>query len=64
MNANTTPYLRALKLVRDELDYPSRELRLNSQVANCKEEMFAICEWLRGEVEKAIDLETVVDKGR
>lgn len=61
MNANTPPYLRALRLVRDELDYPSRDLRLSAQVAGCKEEMYAVCEWLRLEVEKAIDLETMFE---
>jgi len=61
MNANESPYLRALKLMRDELDYPSRDLRLNAQVAQCKDEVLQICQWLRREIERAIDTETMFD---
>jgi hypothetical protein len=47
--------------MRDELDYPSRDLRLNAQVAQCKDEVLQICQWLRREIERAIDTETMFD---
>jgi hypothetical protein len=53
--------VKALRLVRDDLEYPNRELRLMSQVEDCKEEVSQVCEWLRREVEREIELETMFD---
>lgn len=54
--------LIALRLVLDELEHPSRELRLMAQCMDCKSEMYAICEWLRREVEREIAIETMFDE--
>lgn len=53
--------VKALRLMLEELEYPSRDLRLSAQVADCKTEMYAVCEWLRREVEREIELETLFD---
>ena len=53
--------VRALKLMLEELEYPSRDLRLSAQVMDCKSEMYAVCEWLRREVEREIEIETMFD---
>ena len=55
------PRVRALKIILDEFEYPSRDLRLAAQVFNCKSEISAVIEWLRAEVEKEIQLETMFD---
>ncbi len=55
--------LIALRLMLDELEYPSRELRLSAQSMSCKPEMNAICQWLRREVEREIELETMFIEG-
>jgi hypothetical protein len=49
-------YIQALKLVLEELENPSRDLRISSQVFDCKTEMYTICEWLSKEVRREIDL--------
>ena len=54
--------LIALRLMLDELEYPSRELRLTAQAMDCKSEMYFICEWLRREVEREIAIETMFDE--
>ena len=54
--------LIALRLVLDELEHPSRELRLTAQAMDCKSEMYVICEWLRREVEREIAIETMFEK--
>ena len=56
--------VKALRLMLEELDYPSRDLRLTAQVMNCKDEMYAVCEWLKREVEREIDIETMFDEVR
>lgn len=53
---NTAKYVKALKLVLEELEHPSRDLRLGAQVFDCREEMYSVCEWLRKEVEREINL--------
>jgi hypothetical protein len=53
--------VKALLLMLEELEFPSRDLRLTAQVENCKNEMYAVCEWLRREVEREIGLETMFD---
>ena len=45
----------------DELEYPSRDLRLTAQVMDCKDEVLAICEWLKREVERELEIETMFD---
>jgi hypothetical protein len=55
------PRVRALKLMLDELEYPSRDLRIAAQVLNCKEELNSICQWLHREVERMIETETMFD---
>ena len=54
-------YLKALQLVREELEHPSRDLRLSAQVFDCKEEMYTICRWLTAEIDEAIEMETMFD---
>lgn len=56
-----SPYVRALKLMLEELDYPNRDLRIAAQVMSCKEELNTICKWLYREVERAIDTETMFE---
>jgi hypothetical protein len=54
--------IKALKLMLEEMNYPNRDLRLSSQVMDCKAEMYAICEWLKREIEREIDIETMFDE--
>jgi hypothetical protein len=54
--------LIALRLMLDELECPSRELRLMAQAMDCKSEMYVICEWLRREVEREIAIETMFEE--
>jgi hypothetical protein len=56
------PRVRALKIILDEFEYPSRDLRLAAQVFNCRREIEGVMEWLRKEVEKEIELETMFDE--
>jgi hypothetical protein len=62
MNFNhEKPRVRALKIMLDGFEYPSRDLRLAAQVFNCKREIEGVMAWLRAEVEKEIQLETMFD---
>jgi hypothetical protein len=62
MNFNDEkPRVRALKIMLDEFEYPSRDLRLAAQVFNCKREIASVIEWLRSEVEKELQIETMFD---
>jgi hypothetical protein len=45
----------------DEFEYPSRDIRLASQALQCRREVETVLEWLRAEVEKEIQLETMFD---
>jgi hypothetical protein len=45
----------------EELEIPSRDLRISAQCMDCKEELYTICEWLRKEVEHEIEIETLFD---
>lgn len=53
--------VKALRLVLDDLEYPNRELKLMAQVEDCKEELLQVCQWLRREVEREMDMETMFD---
>jgi len=53
--------VKALRLMLDDLEYPNRELKLMAQVEDCTEEMLQVCQWLRREVEREIDLETLFE---
>ena len=53
--------VKALRLVLDDLEYPNRELKLTAQVEDCTEETLQVCQWLRREVEREIELETLFD---
>jgi hypothetical protein len=53
--------LIALRLMLEELETPSRDLRISAQCMDCKNEMYAICEWLRKEVEHEIEIETLFE---
>ena len=53
--------VKALRLMLDYLEYPNRELKLMAQVEDCTEEMLQVCQWLRREVEREIDLETLFE---
>ena len=55
------PRVRALRIMLDEFEYPSRDLRLASSALQCRKEVETILEWLRAEVEKEIQLETMFD---
>ena len=59
---NEDKYVQALRLVLEELESPSRDLRIAAQVFDCKTEMYAICEWLSKEVRREIDLSTMFDE--
>jgi hypothetical protein len=56
-----SPRVRALKIMLDEFEYPSRDIRLASQALQCRREVETVLEWLRAEVEKEIQLETMFD---
>jgi hypothetical protein len=56
-----SPRVRALKIMLDEFEYPNRDLRLAAQALQCRGEIESILEWLRFEVKKAIQLETMFD---
>ena len=53
--------VKALRLVLDDLEYPNRELKLMAQVEDCTEELLQVCQWLRREVEREMDMETMFD---
>jgi hypothetical protein len=53
--------VKALRLMLDDLEYPNRELKLMAQVEDCTEEMLQICQWLRREVERELEMETLFD---
>ena len=57
----TNKRLIALRLMLEELEIPSRDLRISAQCMDCKEELYTICEWLRKEVEHEIEIETLFD---
>jgi hypothetical protein len=57
-------YVQALKLMLEELEYPNRDLRITAQVLDCKDEIFTVCEWLRREVEREIEVNTMFDEVR
>jgi hypothetical protein len=50
------PRVRALALLLDELEYPSRDLRLGAQVLECRRELEEVVAWLRAEVEREVRL--------
>jgi len=54
--------LIALRLMLDELEYPSRELRITAQAMGCKEEIYVICEWLRREIKREIAIEIMFEE--
>jgi len=56
-----SPRVRALKIMLDEFEYPSRDVRLAAQALQCRREVETVLEWLRAEVEKEIQLETMFD---
>jgi hypothetical protein len=58
---NPSPRVRALRIMLDELEYPSRNLRLAAQVLDCKEELDGVLEWLQAEVASEIEIETMFD---
>lgn len=53
--------VKALRLMLDDLGHPNRELKLMAQVEDCTEEMLQVCQWLRREVEREIELETLFE---
>jgi hypothetical protein len=55
------PRVRALKIMLDEFEYPSRDLRLAAQALQCRRAVEEVLAWLRAEVEKEIRLETLFD---
>jgi hypothetical protein len=55
------PRVRALKIMLDEFEYPSRDLRLASQALQCRREIEEVLDWLRAEVEKQLQLETMFE---
>jgi hypothetical protein len=55
------PRVRALRIMLDEFEYPNRDLRLAAQVLECRRALEEILAWLRAEVEKEIQLETMFD---
>jgi len=55
------PRVRALKIMLDEFEYPSRDVRLAAQALQCPREVETVLGWLRAEVEKEIQLETMFD---
>ena len=57
----TNKRLIALRLMLGELEIPSRDLRISAQCMDCKEDLYAVCEWLRKEVEHEIEIETLFD---
>ena len=57
----TNKRLIALRLMLEELEIPSRDLRISAQCMDCKEDLYAVCEWLRKEVEHEIEIETLFE---
>jgi len=51
----------ALRLLLDDLEYPNRELKLMALVEDCTEEVAQVCLWLRREVERELEMETLFD---
>jgi hypothetical protein len=59
---DSNPRVRALKLMLDEFEYPSRDIRIAAQALNCKGELQGILDWLRAEIESEIVIETMFDE--
>jgi hypothetical protein len=58
---DSNPRVRALRILLDEFEYPNRDLRLAAQVLQCRKALEDILAWLRAEIEKEIQLETMFD---
>ena len=50
-------YINALRIMRADLEYPNRELRLIAQCENCSDEVQQVLDWLIRELDREIDLQ-------
>ncbi len=60
---DANPRVRALKLMLDEFEYPDRDLRISAVALQCRKELEGVLEWLRAEVQKEIEIETMFEDG-
>lgn len=54
---NQEKYECALKLMIEELSYPSRELRLSALFDDCRDELDLVLKWLARECERELELQ-------
>lgn len=57
MSESETKYINALRIVKADLEYPNRELRLIAISEDCQEEVNKVLSWLVRELEREIDLQ-------
>ena len=57
MSESETKYINALRIVKTDLEYPNRELRLIAISEDCQEEVNKVLSWLIRELEREIDLQ-------
>ena len=57
MSESEAKYINALRIVKADLEYPNRELRLIAISEDCQEEVNKVLSWLIRELEREIDLQ-------
>lgn len=57
MSESEAKYINALRIVKTDLEYPNRELRLIAISEDCQEEVNKVLSWLIRELEREIDLQ-------
>jgi hypothetical protein len=57
MSESEAKYINALRIVKADLEYPNRELRIIAQCEGCSEEVQRVLNWLIRELEREIDLQ-------
>lgn len=57
MSETEAKFINALRIVKADLEYPNRELRLIAIGENCQDEVSKVLSWLIRELEREIDLQ-------
>lgn len=57
MSDYETRHLNALRIVKADLEYPNRDLRIIAQCEGCTDEVQTVLNWLIRELEREIELQ-------
>ena len=57
MSESEAKYINALRIMKADLEYPNRELRIIAQCESCSDEVQQVLNWLIRELEREIDLQ-------